>query len=110
MTVQVFERVGYDTVLPERHDYVVRGEQVSRQKATIEELNARAGGEGGLHDPTSRQIFLVFRHIVREVRTEVLDIESRLFERMKSRRELLDPTMARDEHDLAITWHETPLR
>lgn len=43
-------------------------------------------------------------------RTWVLDIESRLLDRMKSRGELLDPTMARDEHDLAITWHETPLR
>src|SRR5690606_13329379 len=83
-------------------------EQIRRQEAAVEELNTRARRQRRLDGPAGSNVRGVLRDVVRQIRAEMLDVESRLLERVKAGDEPLDPRMPRYQHGLAITWHEPP--
>ncbi|QOZ52591.1 hypothetical protein XH90_15375 [Bradyrhizobium sp. CCBAU 53338] len=102
MVVEIFHGVGDDAVLAQRdHDVIGREDEIG-QEAALDDLVTPPLLQHLKRRVSLRMIDLVLVFIVREVGAEVLDIEARLRRRQVTRDQVLQPGLARHQHDLAV--------
>lgn len=102
LTVEIFERVRHQSILPQHGDDIVGPEDEISEIASIEPLNPAEGAKAGLDLARGGVQLSLLLEVVAEIRPEMLDTELRLLDRVETGDQLVEPCFAHDQYNLAV--------
>src|SRR5262249_54184306 len=102
LSVEIFERVGHQPILPEDHHGVLRSEDEVRQVLALQALDAAEVAQQALDLADRLVVATMFSEIVREIGAEVLDVELRLPDSVVAHHEIVEPRRPHHQYDLVL--------
>jgi hypothetical protein len=109
LSIEVFEDIGDQTVLPEHHHGVLGAEQKVGHKGAVHYLQPTHPQKYQLGQVSGFLVGQVLEFVIRKVGPQMLDVKPGLVAGIEPRNQLVQPGSPDDEHDLVFgqALHET---